>query len=190
MYAFWADQDNGNWKLFFSSSSEGGEIWETPRVIEELANPRDIIMNSGSYYGRALSPMANVQVNNRGVILLSWYRFRDEAPEDEFGKIAHRRMVMASIDGGATFLSPRPLASQETRAFSPMFWGEEERQRRFPHPNGDLGHYVHIASDRKGTFQMIWLDGRTGHQEIWHAPVSIECNGRRARARFQQKESK
>lgn len=170
------------WKLFLSQSTDGGQSWAEPKVIEQLEDP-DGIITKGSYGEIAPQTQSIVSVNAQGVVMLSWYRLA-KGTTQAFGKptYTHRRFVTASVDGGKTFLPPSALASVVTTDFLPP--NTEETKYRDPHINGDLGHYMRVEVDPSGAFHHAWLDGRTGKQELWYANARILCGGKTAVARL------
>ena len=172
IYRTWVSKpsDREPWQLVLSRSTDGGRVWSDAQRIEDIANPGNV-MRSGSYaYVAAAQPI--VTVNAQGVLLLSWYRFA-AGPKGADGKptIMHQRYVTASMDGGKTFLTPVPLASEVTQDLRPPY------ARAAENANGDLGHYMQVDTDPSGTFHHAWLDGRTGKQELWYAPVTVKCGG-------------
>lgn len=167
LYGLWFEVKggNGDTDLLFSRSADNGRTWEQPRVIDTLNNP-------AGKYSPALTPgsifwiVPAMQVNSAGVLLLTWYRIAPAGePVDGDVPISYQRFVTASIDGGGSFFTPVPLASQAAVAVNTP------------------GHYLKVVADRNGTFHEAWMDDRTGKKEIWYAPIRVLCDGKAAKAR-------
>lgn len=163
LYTAWMEEDAATQmrKLFFSFS-DGGDIWSAPNVVETAAiDNREGVLES--------SVLPTVSVNNRGVLILSWYRFT--APEDAADKrsASYQRYITASLDGGATFLPTVPLASQPTPDYE-----------QFGFKNGRLGDYLNTTAGPDGIFHALWMDGRTGTQQMWYSSIRVECEGKPA----------
>lgn len=178
IYRVWAAEtkDPTKFELLFSFSDDARK-WSDPRVIEVLENP-DSAMKGGSYVQPQSQPL--VAVNKDGIVLISWYRFRklDGASLPE-----HQRVAAASANGGADFTSVTAVASAPTRNFinNGVYRAihKTEVAKFSTNLNGDLGHYLTMTSDSMGKFNLAWLDGRRGRQELWYAPVNVECKTRR-----------
>jgi hypothetical protein len=170
------------WQLQFAKSTDAGKTWSDAVPLEVLQDPSEVI-TAGSY-GDAPQTLPVVTVSSRGVLLITWYRFFPGSNGiDGKPTINHRRFVSASLDGGQTFLPAQPLASALTTDFRPSGNGLRAGFPPNPETNGDLGHYMNVDSDPSGTFHAAWLDGRTGKQELWYAPISVRCGGKIARAK-------
>jgi len=166
LYLVWAEPDGeaaaaDHWKLQFSSSGDEGRTWRAPVTLERLANPYGLIQPA---FNSPAGP--NVEVNRRGQLLVGWYRF-SAGPGIGARAIFSRRYATASVDGGRTFLAPVAVAGAESI--------QTKAQRDAIENDGWLGHYIRSASDPNGTFHQIWMDGRAGHQAIWHAPLNVRC---------------
>lgn len=164
IYVAWIDLDrkSNRWGIYVSRSRDGGKVWAEPSLIEYSS-----IDNSGWQLN---ATMPALKVNNAGVVFLSWYRFFKTASG---GAVGYRRVASASIDGGRSFLRPASLASGATPRYE--FY-----------ENGRLGDYLNVASGSDGRFHSLWMDGRSGVQEIRYVSSTVLCGGRPASVQIPQ----
>src|SRR5213079_889915 len=92
LWLFWCDNAKGNWKgrtrIVFAASSDNGNSWSTPRVVEEDAK--------GSF-GYVSFLVVNKQV------LLTYYDWRDHGqPNFQNTSLRERMIPLAWFRGGAT----------------------------------------------------------------------------------------
>jgi len=134
LYALWFEAEPGSAsaRLLFSHSRDMGATWAAPRLIETIDNPGQILQPGTSTY----FVLPSIQVNHRGIVMLTWYRLRQAGPivQGQNVPVASQRWVTASVDGGTTFLPTRPLASQESTL------------------HYMAGDYVKLVADRAGIF--------------------------------------
>jgi hypothetical protein len=102
--------------------------------------------------------MATISVNRDGVVGVMWYDRRDYP--DNSGYVPR---FAASLDGGVTFTSsvllstaPNALAAQKGADFLAN--------------GGDTAGLVAAAD---GRFHALWIDNRTGVQQVWTTPISV-----------------
>lgn len=181
LYSAWMEPSPNmdKYRMLFSFSSDEGKSWREP---EELNVSRISEMNTNLQR----SALLTLTVNNRGVLLLTFYTF---APQGDFsldasGKrtrsVNHRRYAMASFDGGATFTDPIPIASISSQFDSTLTkdvnYGEMETAVR----GGKIAllDYLNTTSGPDGTFHTQWMDSRNGIQQMWYAPVRVDCVGK------------
>ena len=156
-------------RLCLSYSSNRGKSWSKPKIVAQ------------SPYGRGDQFGTSIAVNNEGTVAVSWYDTRD-APSGQ--AILVNRYFAASLDGGNTFLPAvrvssapteseavmRSLVAARTNGTSVSFLGGG-------HPSG--GDYLGLAADADGTFHPLWVDGRTGTNQIWTAAVRVDRSDRK-----------
>lgn len=136
--------------------------------------------------------MANVAVNQNGVVGVMWYDRRDH--RDNIGWDIRFR---ASVDGGQTWLpsvkvSEKPnLWTESTFVFthgSVLGGGSGGYGRRNPPAPGPIsinilmqprqfnaGDYSSIVADAHGRFHPFWIDNRTGKSQVWTAPITVDA---------------
>jgi hypothetical protein len=171
VYVVWTDSTfatSGRWQMLFSYSDDGAVTFAEPRMLFDSLEKIDLAH-------------PDLSVNNRGVLVLSYYRYTPEGPEtvDEHGakrrKIAFNRYVTASVDGGRTFMTPQPLAPEPSRvdaSFQKWGWGLFV----------DIGDYYNVVAAPDGRFHTTWQGGANGATQIWYAPFRVDCGGKTAAA--------
>lgn len=181
LYATWGDVRTGRSEIWFSYSHDKGTTWSPPRIVSD----------DQAWPPPAVGPDNNVPtvaVNKLGVVGLTWYDRRDNP--DNVGFYPRFR---ASLDGGETWL-PSVRVSEVANRFES---GEALRLRasvtRVP-GNGPLivslqrhwwvinGHTAGLAADAEGVFHALWVDNRTGVNQVYTAsittPTAVARNGR------------
>ncbi len=149
----------GPWRLYLSHSDDDGKIWSDPVMIEEQ------VFVPGQENKNSAFPI--VTVNNRGVVMVSW--FRDMRDPDISSKtsnsvsILSRRVMTVSLDGGKTFLPPVPLSS---------VYAKENNM-----------DYMGISTGSDGRMHALWADQRLGPNLMFHASAEALCDGKPAAAR-------
>jgi hypothetical protein len=144
VYAAWSDVRGGRHQVLFSYSADKGLTWSKRAVISDEA-------------AREKGPdsfLPAVAVNEDGVVGVSCYDTRDLAA-DQVGWDARFR---ASADGGKTWL-PSVRVSRESSTFK--------------NARGELGDTGGLAADAEGAFHLLWVDNRTGVQQVWTARVTV-----------------
>jgi hypothetical protein len=153
LYVAWTDVGSGRAQIRLSSSSDGAQTWSMPAFVNDdsLEAPR-----AG---GAADHFMATVAVNRDGVVGVLWYDRRDH--RDNVGYYAR---FSASLDGGSAWLpSVRVSAAPNDRA-------AQRDAASFLITGGDTAGLT-AASD--GRFHALWIDNRTGVQQVWTAPITV-----------------
>jgi hypothetical protein len=102
--------------------------------------------------------MATVAVNNDGTVGVLWYDRREFPAGD-----GYRPRFAASRDGGAQWstsvaVSTAPNAAAAQRGDGYM-------------PNG--GDTAGLAAASDGRFHALWIDNRTGVQQVWTAVITV-----------------
>ena len=166
-------------RLVISYSSNRGKTWSHPKVV------------GASGVGQQFGPAA-ITVNNEGIVAVSWYDTRN-TPGGRNNESVDRYLT-ASIDGGQTFLPSARVSSTSydynlirinlSGAFNYAVRGPDNL------PSGpktiislapQMGHeeYLGLASDKNGTFHVVWTDGRSGRYQIWTAPIHVKHDSTR-----------
>lgn len=154
LYAVWSDVRSGRSEIMLTVSADKGLTWLPPRVISDD-------QDGAGERGRRDHFMPTVAVNKDGVVGVMWYDRRDNP--DNKGYYAR---FSASLDGGKSWLpsrrvSERPNAVPDASA---------ERQP-FSVTGGDTAG---LTADSTGVFHALWIDNRTGIQQVWTAPVTVK----------------
>ncbi len=175
LYVVWADSQFGRpAQIVLSYSADKGKTWSHPRIINDDRSP----VKDGDL---ERNPMfAIVAVNNAGVVGVSWYDRRNNQ-SDEFG---YEVRFAASYDGGETF-TPSVLVSEKPHTFGggeawiPILrdlysrWNNTKRATIKVHRVNWVGDTGGLAADASGRFHPVWIDNRTGVNQMWTATVSV-----------------
>jgi hypothetical protein len=152
LYAVWSD-GNGprRSRLLFAASADKGRTWTRPTIISE--QPADGTGGCGAHW-YALA------VNKDGVVAVSWYDRRGLPDEDDgthqrYGAGCNVR-IRLSLDGGDTWQPSVRVNETPIRA-----------------KMQDLRDTMGLAADADGTFHPVWIDDRTGVQQVWTATVKV-----------------
>ena len=156
LYVTWADFASGRGEILLTSSDDAGATWSTPRPVNDDAGTR--LPNGGPDHS-----MATIAVNGAGVVGVLWYD-RREFPAAE----GYRPRFAASLDGGASW-SPSVAVSTAPNA-------RAAQQGPDYLPNG--GDTAGLAAAADGRFHALWIDNRTGVQQVWTAAITVTARGR------------
>lgn len=165
VYCIWSDLATGTSRLLFSRSLDGGVHWTTPRTIVPPGDSAD------AQY------QASINVNAKGTIAVAFLR------ANAVSKTV-TEMFTASTDGGRTFMMPVAVESTPARLDamqnSGYGAGAEHVQGQifvgFSSPGSRFtsgGDYVDMAVDANGAFHPIWVDARSGTDQIWTATARV-----------------
>ena len=178
VYRVWNDaramlaSGDAGWRIYISTSDDRGRTWTEPRIIDAAAAPRTHQF------------LPAIAVTRDGVVGVSWQDTR-ESPDAEFG---YRVYFTASVDGGQTFLSPVPVATEWSRphgagnlVYTPATFvtptdGGSVRMSFLSAAGrwGNGGDYTGMAADADGVFHPAWADSRTGTFQVMTARVRVE----------------
>ena len=151
LFVTWADYATGRGQILLTYSDDAGASWSSPRTVNDDSTSR--VTNGGPDHS-----MATIAVNRDGVVGVMWYDRRDFAD-----KSGYMPRFAASLDGGDTF-SASVQVSTAPNAMS------AQKGTDFLANGGDTAGLTTAAD---GRFHAIWIDNRTGLQQVWTAPVSV-----------------
>jgi hypothetical protein len=146
LYVAWAEYSGGVGRIQLSWSADSGQHWSAPRMVSD---------DSAGANGF----MATVAVSHDGVVGVMWYDRRDVADANDY-----RPRFAASIDGGDTW-SPSAAVSTSANAVANRRGGSAF------YANG--GDTAGLAAGADGRFHALWIDNRTGVQQVWTAAITI-----------------
>ena len=176
LYATWTDARSGRGEIRFARSHDKGKTWLPSFVISDNW-PRDELGETPD----AFMPM--LAVNRNGVLGVMWYDRRDHAD-----RLGYDVRFSASLDGGESFLASvfvatgggSPLQTKEALLRGPLLAfaraDDGRAHARFSwseHDNG--GDTSGLACDRDGVFHPLWVDTRSGIQQL--STTRITVNG-------------
>jgi len=135
-------------------------------------------MRTGTENGRP-----EIAVKTAGVVLVTWADRRDN-PDDD----GYYIRASASLDGGDSWLPSARISSAPNEFYrndsvgvaQPM--GATGRNGNpfnvtIQHRSGGAGGHTNgLAADRNGVFHAAWVDDRTGIEQTWTAPISVNGN--------------
>jgi hypothetical protein len=182
-YLAWGEKRAGRCRILLAYSTDGGKQWSQPILVDDTPSPEDTTKGPDAF----LPAMA---VNSRGVVGLMWYDRREDAANNR----SHRLRFAASTDGGETVVRSVPVSSSAFRYSSPevipihplVSGGARRRARGKPTSSvttkviyaprlydgvGDTNGMT-VATD--GTFNLFWIDNRTGVSHLYMAPVKVD----------------
>lgn len=174
LYTVWADARHGRLQVFLSYSADKGKTWSRPLIV----NDDRAVTNRDDGPDHTL-PM--VAVNRHGVVAVSWYDRRDSP--DNLGWTVR---IAASFDGGETFTASVPVSSEphtSIRGGSPPVvpWTSRDSVNAVLHMGLRFhgfflsgGHTTGLTASADGVFHPVWVDNRTGVDQVWTAAVTVE----------------
>ncbi|MFN8571838.1 MAG: sialidase family protein [Gemmatimonadaceae bacterium] len=176
VYRVWQDARfaGGRLRIVISTSDDRGATWSEPRPIDASAP------------STSQQFLAAVSVNKDGVVGVSWQDTRGSTVDR-----GYHVYFAASTDGGATFLSPRRVTSEQSRplgsgnqTITPSFFTvpDDSGATRLVFLSaasrwGNGGDYTGLAADADGVFHPFWADARSGTFQAWTARVRVEAVG-------------
>jgi len=170
LYAAWMDAASGRGQIMLSYSADAGMTWSKPRVISDDRVPLDARGGPDDF-------MPAVAVNKEGVVGAIWYDRRD-SPDN----MGYAVRFSASYDGGETWTPSVALSSGP--AMAPRNKGDHV-EASVTNSAGSItlrltggyafspGHTSGLAADGDGIFHALWIDNRTGIQQVWTAPIRV-----------------
>lgn len=169
LYVAWTDFTTQRGIIRLRVSSDEGRTWSTPVAIGEDrdgAAPND----SPDNY------MPTLAVNRDGVVGITWHDRRARP-----GNSAYDVRFAASLDGGATWLpsvavSTAPNDQRQQRKGKPADERASAGSAWRPAEGSFLvtgGDTAGLAADADGRFHALWIDNRSGVQQVWTALITI-----------------
>jgi len=151
LYVTWADFATGRGHILFTHSDDAGQTWSDPRIVNDDATTR--LPTGGPDHS-----MATVAVNREGVVGVLWYDRRDFPAGD-----GYLTRFAASADGGHTWGASVAVSSAPNSQAG--------------HRSGDYlangGDTAGLTAAADGRFHALWIDNRTGVQQVWTAAISL-----------------
>jgi hypothetical protein len=175
IYIAWTGNRDGAARILFTLSRDRGATWTRPRQVDDL--PASVAR------GLKHKPdnfMAQLAVNSQGVVGLSWHD-RRESPDN----IGYHVRFRASLDGGETWLPSVRVSEQPARYGA----GERPLVSAWAGPGTEAGDPVSVGirgrgefhagdtggidADANGVFRVLWVDNRSGVDQLYTAPVTV-----------------
>jgi hypothetical protein len=191
IYVAWPDSRTGRCEILFSHSADEGRTWSSPTRVNDDQTQRIADEGPDDFH-----PV--LAVNPQGVVGVLWYDRRDD-PDN----LSWQPRFSASLDGGLTFLPSVGIGDAGMKIYqaesvnlstiaegggSPPFRSGGAIRVSFGYQSHELtaGETAGLASDRSGFFHALWIDNRTGVEQVWTARISVagavEKNGSAALA--------
>lgn len=172
LYVAWTDFSSGHGVVRLTRSVDKGKSWSAPVAIG----------NDAPTVAAGAIPdnfMPTVAVNRDGVVGVMWYDRRRHA-----GTSAYDVRFAASTDGGVTWSQSQQLSESPN----------DERQQRHAAAASDTiptrtaagvwrpargefsvtgGDTAGLIADATGRFHALWVDNRTGVQQVWTTTVNV-----------------
>lgn len=168
LYVVWGDFRYGQSRVLFSSSQDRGKDWSDPAQVSA-----QVPTGSAQF-------QPSIAVNDKGIVGVQWFDTRDSAAGD-----AYKLYFTASEDGGRSFEQAVRVSSaasypRRPESQKPLVFGEgsdaEVRVLKMTTMFGrypDGGDYMGLTADVSGAFHPVWVDNRSGTDQIYTATVSI-----------------
>ncbi len=162
LYAVWSDFSSGHGVIVRSVSADGGITWDAPTTVGAGGEA-----NVGDRF------MPTVAVNREGVVAVLWYSRLTRQ-----GTNGYEVRMTASLDGGTSWLPDVVVSS------APNDEGQQQPARSDPKKVGAWqpavgtfsatgGDTAGLTADADGRFHALWIDNRTGTQQVWTAVVTV-----------------
>src|ERR1051325_3715714 len=174
LYATWSDGRTGRTQAVLSYSADKGKTWSPFRTVNDDRRPAgDPAHDVG---------LTAVAVNKDGVVGVMWEDRRNSA-----NNLDYEIRFAASFDGGMTFTpsvrvseQPRVVGAGETWIASRRPLNEDAKPdpfvatltvRRDEWVNA--GHTMGLTATVDGSFHPVWVDNRTGINQLWTAAIGV-----------------
>jgi hypothetical protein len=182
LYLTWPDRRSDRCEVLFSYSSDKGESWSKPHVVNDDQSPSD-------RERRRDHMLPSVAVNRSGVVGVAWSD-RRESTDNLSG---WRLRFSASLDGGETF-TPSVRVSEQVQkdpagGYMPIMAYSEGGGHHRPRARGGTitmqigpqwidfltaADTTGMAATADGRFHPVWVDNRTGIPQVWTAAVGVD----------------
>jgi hypothetical protein len=173
LYAAWVDARSGRGEIRFAPSSDKGKTWSPPFVISDNWS-HDALGETPDAF------MPELAVNRDGVLGVLWYDRRDH-----LDNLGYEIRFSASLDGGESFLpsvmiSPGGGSALQMKEalllgpFHPVPASDGRTPVRFDWSYFDSGgDTAGLTCDLDGVFHPLWIDRRSGLQQVWTSRVTV-----------------
>jgi Neuraminidase (sialidase) len=149
VYVVWGDVRTGRTEIMLSISSDRGTTWTAPIVVSDA--PATTRASGGPDQF-----MPTIAVNKNGTVGVLWYDRRDS--DDNLSYYAR---FSASTDGGVTWLPSVRVSESSHKAAGKSGTGVT---------GGDTAG---LAASADGIFHALWIDNRTGTQQVWTSGITV-----------------
>lgn len=153
LYLAFLDVAEERFQIVMTTSSDGGKTWSKPLRVND---------------NKTASNQSNVgvRVNAQGIVGIAWNDRRDDPSDNCF-----RPYFTASSDGGQSFLANQKVSDAAGCTLTPDGKPAPERW-----PNG--GDTFGMAALPDGTFQIAWINGKSGVWQLYSSVIRVESTGR------------
>jgi hypothetical protein len=161
LYVTWADYSDGRGRIMVSHSADLGRTWSQPAVVNDDAAPGP---DASHHF------MPTVAVNREGTVGILWYD-RREHPDNQ----GYYARFAASADGGVTW-SPSVRVSSAPNGSGKPATNPARTPTSAAAANSFLltgGDTAGLSASADGRFHALWVDNRTGIQQVWTAAITI-----------------
>jgi hypothetical protein len=160
--------ERGRARIVVNTSKDRGKTWSGPRPLDST------LPDGASQY------MPAIAVSDSGVVAVTWSDTRHAKNNQTY-----RQYFSASLDGGETWLTPVPVATQDADTYGAGNVRLQAHTARFPADSMRIGlisaasrwaaggDYIGLAADKRGVFHPFWPDARTGTFQVMTAEVTI-----------------
>jgi hypothetical protein len=164
LYVVWTDAlPDGKTGVMLARSEDRGVTWSSPVLLSEQRTGRAKQDSSQTYH--AFLPC--VAVNKAGIVGVSWYDTRGMPP----GQAGWNLRFRTSLDGGETWL-PSVRVTEVSTLYKRAKGQKEPAEKREVYIQP--GHTAGIAADAEGVFHLLWVDRRTGLDQVFTTAIRIK----------------
>jgi hypothetical protein len=168
IYVAWADSRLGSYRILFSYSSDRGNTWSSPTLVD------------GNVPASTKQYQPGIAINNQGVVGVTWFSTQNSNDGKEYDEY-----FTASVNGGSSFLPAQRVSSESSLPNGPGnlipdpdVWKYKGGLRIIllsaSNRWGNGGDYIGLTTDISGLFHPFWPDSRTGTFQIHTAGVRVE----------------
>lgn len=151
---YWVCRDRTSERIYVSHSTDRGESWSEP-----------IVVNHGSGHIPYIQNVV-IAVNRDGVIGISWYDARNDPREYRGSLRCQDLFFTASFDGARTFSPDAKVSSAENCPDTPA----NDETGKYWNAGGD---YHGLAAAADGRFHVLWADSREGVYQLRTATIRV-----------------
>jgi hypothetical protein len=161
LYLAFLDVAEERFQVVVATSLDGGKTWSKPLRVND---------------NKTASNQSNVgvRVNAHGVVGIVWNDRRDDPSDNCF-----RPYFTASLDGGQSFLANQKVSDAAGCTLTP---DGKPAPERFPNGGDTFG----MAALPDGTFQIAWVNGKSGVWQLYSSVIRVESLPGSTKATFQK----